>query len=171
MHIQRVTCIFVLILVALLALLPLQAVFAEQPDFIPVSVDDTHPIEPQLCPGIVIMDHEVFTTKGMLMYDNQGNLVKVRVSVQGEDSLYNADNPSFVLSGKWAGTQLLNPDTFPESIDVIRQTGLAWHLTFPGDGAVLMASGLWAGFPNVHLAGKDSFVDPKDLAQFCSLMS
>jgi hypothetical protein len=48
--------------------------------------------------------------------------------------------------------------------------GAPYKITAPGYGTVLVRAGLVIS-PNGHVAGKDSFVDPKDLNQFCSIMS
>jgi hypothetical protein len=56
-------------------------------------------------------------------------------------------------------------------IDVTRLScGAPYKITAPGYGTVLVRAGLVIS-PNGHVAGKDSFVDPKDVGQFCSILA
>jgi hypothetical protein len=55
-------------------------------------------------------------------------------------------------------------------IDVTRLSrGAPYKITAPGYGTVLVRAGRWVSYPDGHVAGKDSYVDPKDVEEFCSI--
>ena len=57
-------------------------------------------------------------------------------------------------------------------IDVTRLScGAPYKITAPGYGTVLVLAGKWVTYPDGHIAGKDSSVDPKDVGQFCSILA
>jgi hypothetical protein len=57
-------------------------------------------------------------------------------------------------------------------IDVTRLScGAPYKITAPGYGTVLVLAGKWVTYPDGHIAGKDSLVDPKDVGQFCSILA
>ena len=121
-----------------------------------------------LCPGISIHNHEVYTERLTLYYNNKGNLKRIQGHVDGIDNLYNFDNPGVVLSGHFAGNFELDPQTW----ELLSVTGVLYHITAPGYGTVLVRAGRWeVTYPDGHVAGKDSYIDPKDVEQFCSIMA
>jgi hypothetical protein len=119
-----------------------------------------------LCPGISISKHEVFTVRETLYFDKQGNLNRIKVHADGIDSFYNTANPGVVLSGHF----MVNFEVDPVTGEFLPGTGVSFHITAPGYGTVLVQAGRWVNFPDGHIAGKDSFVDPKDVEQFCSIL-
>jgi hypothetical protein len=100
--------------------------------------------------------------------DNQGNLRRVMIHASGIDNLYNPEKPGFELTSRH----------FTGNLDVDLQTeawvngrGVPYHITVPGFGTVLLRAGRWTAYPDDHIAGKDSEIDPKDMAQLCSLLA
>ncbi len=120
-----------------------------------------------LCPGIVVMDREVYTQRLTFYYDKDGNTTKILLHGDGYDNLYNADNPNdIVLSAHFTANGELDPATF----DIVKITGAPYHFVSPGYGTVLLRAGRWElSYPDGQVAGKNSYNDPKDIAQFCSL--
>jgi hypothetical protein len=87
--------------------------------------------------------------------------------VDGIDNFYNTDNPGVELSGNFVVNLESDPD-----FNLLSVTGVPDHITAPGYGTVLVrAGGQWAIDPDGHIAGKDPFIDPKDVEQFCSIMA
>jgi hypothetical protein len=168
MHAQRFTRMLILGLVFLLALIPVNTVSAERPVVYSGSADENFMLDPQLCPGIEVWDHEVFTFRWTEHYDKQGNITSISNFVTGVDNIYNPENPDVVLSGKFTATfDVDDPQTMEAKL-----RGLPFHITVPGYGEVMLRAGLWATYyPDMHLAGHDSFTDPKDLAAFCSILA
>ena len=82
-------------------------------------------------------------------------------------TFYNPDNPGVVLSGKFSATAEVDLQTG----EFVNGRGLPVHITIPGYGTALVRAGFWSHYPHGHLAGKDSFEDPEDLAAFCSYLS
>lgn len=117
-----------------------------------------------LCPGLVIHDHEVYTYSMTTFFDNQGNPVRTQIHVVGTDNFYNPMNPDVVLSGHFVHNVLIDERT-GEWTDF----GVPFHITVPGYGTVLVEAGRW--FPDGRRVGKQSFSDPKDTEQFCSLLA
>ena len=122
--------------------------------------------DPQPCPGVDIWDHEVATYRMMSYFDEQGNLLRTQTHYQGTDNLYNPLKPSVVLSGDFNGTM-----RFDTTTGLFSGTGIPFHIVVPGYGTVMVRAGRWLEYPNVHVAGKDSEFDPKDLQQLCSLLA
>jgi hypothetical protein len=127
--------------------------------------DDYVPWDPSPCPGIVVRDHEVGTYRLTTFFDNTGNPVRFQWYIEGFDNLYNPANPDVVLSGHFVHNVQFDARAGAES-----HTGIPIHITAPGYGTVMVLAGRWSQFPNGHLAGKDSFNSPTDMAQFCSLL-
>jgi hypothetical protein len=159
--------LLILVILVLVVLIPSHSIYAAAPVKESGSMDLDYPIDYQVCPGIEVWDHEVLTYQQTVFFDNQGNPTIVKVLYQGVDHFYNKQNPNFVLSGKFTGTLEFDPYTG----EAIGGFGVPWHLTVPGYGTVLVRAGLWSNYPDMHLAGKDSFNDPKDVAAFCSLLA
>ena len=63
MHAQRFTRILIMGLLFLVALIPVNAVSAQRPVVYSDLVDINYMMDPQLCPGIEVWDHEVYTFK------------------------------------------------------------------------------------------------------------
>jgi hypothetical protein len=120
-----------------------------------------------LCPGFAVKDHMQITYRQMTYLDNTGNVVRIQKHFSGIDNFSNADNPGIVLTGRTATLGGIDPNTLGDTY----AKGLTFHITVPGYGTVLVAAGLWSQFPAVHIAGKDSFSNPEDLAQFCSALA
>lgn len=167
MHAQRFTRILIFMMLVLLAIIPARAVSAKAPVGESGSMDLNYLIEPLLCLGIEVWDHEVLTYHQTTYFDNQGNPTIIKVLYQGVDNFYNPLKPDLVLSGKFTGTIEFDPYTGA----AIRAFGLPVHINLPGNGTVLLRAGLWGSYPDLHLAGKDSSNDPKDIGLFCSLMA
>lgn len=132
------------------------------------AVEDFPPYVPSPCPGFEVWDREVYTFRQTSFFDNDGNLLRIETHYIGTDNFYNPANPGVELSGHFSGTLEYDART-----GEMTARGLAVNITVPGYGVVLMRSGLWASFPNpdIHVAGKDSLEDPKDMEQFCSLLA
>jgi hypothetical protein len=110
----------------------------------------------------------MFTERLTLQYDNMGNLKRIHAHVDGVDNFYNFDKPGVVLSGHFVGNFEVDPKTW----ELLSATGVPYHITAPGYGTVLVGAGRWeVTYPDGHVAGKDSNIDPKDVEQFCSIMA
>ncbi len=120
------------------------------------------------CPGIVVFDHEVGAYQATAYVDSQGNWQRVTNHITGTDNFYNPENPDVVISGQFVTTYMLNVLTGAES-----WRGVPYHITAPGFGTVMVRAGLWSGpgFPDGQIAGRNSFLDPNDIQQFCSLLA
>ncbi len=160
---------FALLLALVLALVIVVPVSADPPDVQVVTAEENYlAFDHSICPDIAIWDRELYTLRFTSYFDNQGNLVRVTIHGSGIDHFYNPENPGFELTSQH----------FVGNLEVDLQTG-AWvngrgvpyHLTVPGFGTVLLRAGLWTVYPDGHIAGKDSETDPKDMAQFCSLLA
>ncbi len=120
-----------------------------------------------LC-GFMVLNHEVGTYQTRSYFDNQGNLQRIEMHVNGTDNFYNPDNPSVVLSGKFAG----NFGFVDWSGELLSTQGVPYHITAPGYGTVLVRAGLWLDYyPSGQVVGKNSEIDPKDMQQFCSILA
>jgi hypothetical protein len=129
--------------------------------------DDVVAYDNTLCPGIVIRKHEVYTLRLTSYFDKQGNLNRIKGHVDGFDNFYNPANPDVVLSGHF----VVNFEIDLLTGEIRPATGIPFHITAPGYGTVLVQAGRWVIYPDGHVAGKDSMIDPKDVAQFCSIMA
>jgi hypothetical protein len=160
---------FALPLVFVLMLLMVVPVSAGPPVVVTTEHDiDYAAFDKTLCPDISIHNHEIYTERLTFYYDNEGNLKRIRGHVDGVDNLYNFDNPGVVLSGHFTVNFELHPQTF----ELLSATGVPYHITAPGYGTVLVRAGRWeVTYPDGHVAGKDSLIDPKDVEQFCSIMA
>jgi hypothetical protein len=160
---------FVLPLALAFALLVAVPVSAAPPVIVTGTFEVDYPVEldPWPCPGIEIWDHEVGTYRLTSYFDNEGNLLRIQAHYLGVDNFYNPANPDIVLSGHFSGTGEIDPNT--EELMLIR--GAPYHITVPGYGTVLVRAGRWLQYPNGQVAGKNSLLDPKDVAQFCSLLA
>ena len=148
----------VLMVVFVMMLVMVAPASAGPPEVITYEVDNIYvAYDNTLCPGISISKHEIFTVRETLYYDKQGNLSRIKGHVDGIDSFYNTDNPGVVLSGHF----VVNFEVDPLTGEFLSVTGVPFHITAPGYGTVLVQAGL---------AGKNSFVDPKDIEQFCSIL-
>jgi hypothetical protein len=125
-----------------------------------------HPVPEVVCPGIEVWNNEEIDWRLMGWYDSEGDLVMMEGRISGTDNFYNPANPHVVLSGKFSINYHYDVRTGKDYV-----TGIPWHITVPGYGAVLIRSGRWFKYPEFHLAGKDSFANPTDLAQFCSCLA
>ena len=166
MHTQILPRVLTLVLLVLLALTPTGAASAAAPVVVTDSVDVDEPTAFQPCPGIEVRDHEVFTVRVTYYFDNDGNMLRFKYHAIGTDNFYNQQNPGVVLSGSFTHNGEIDLRT-GES----KSTGIPIHITVPGYGTVLVLAGHWSVFPDDHLAGKDSFEDPEDIAVFCSLLA
>lgn len=149
----------------LLMVIPVSAA----PPIIETGHWDFPPVEvwPGICPGIVVIDHEVIDYRYTTYFDNQGNVKSIRLFVQGTQTYYNEANPEVQLIGKSAGSGDIDLNT-----GLYRTvSGLVSNLTYPGYGTVLVVSGHWEIYPDGHVGGKYSIEDPEDIEQFCSLLS
>ena len=129
--------------------------------------DDVVAYDNTLCPGIVIRKHEVYTLRLTNYFDKQGNLKLIKGYADGFDNYYNPANPDVVLSGHF----VVNFEIDLQTGEIRPATGIPFHITAPGYGTVLVLAGRWVVYPDEHVAGKDSLIDPKDVAQFCSIMA
>ena len=120
--------------------------------------------DPSPCPGTEIRDHEVLTYRMTTYSDKQGRPVRTQIHIEGTDSFYNPANPDVALSGHFTANISINDVTGETS-----EHGVPYHITVPGYGTVLVRAGLW--FQDGQIAGKNSLLDPKDMVQFCSLLS
>ena len=139
-------------------------VSADRPIVVTVPHDIDYAVEPQLCPGIEVRNHEVYTERVTYSLDNEGNLLRLVVHVEGTDNFYNPANPDVVLSGYFVANFAINELTGEQS-----EYGVPYHITVPGYGTVLVTAGRW--FPGGRMVGKNSYLDSKDMAQFCALMA
>ncbi len=119
-----------------------------------------------LCP-FVVEDHLDLHNQQRTYFDNAGNVVRIERHYQGFDNFSSPDNPDVVLTGHISTTGGVDPATGTD----LDTSGLTTHITVPGYGTVLVAAGRWSQFPTDHIAGKDSFSDPEDLAQFCAALA
>jgi hypothetical protein len=159
---------FVIPLVLVFALLFVVPVSAAPPVIVTGQIDENYPpFDPSPCADFLVMDHEVATYRQISYFDNQGNLLRITMHVQGVDSFYNPANPDKVLSGSFSGTLEVDLNTG----ELVLASGLAVHITAPGYGMVLQRAGRWLRYPNSQLGGKDSLLVPTDIAQFCSLLA
>jgi hypothetical protein len=129
--------------------------------------DDYIPEAYQVCPGMELRDHEVLTYRETHYFDNEGNLTSIKIHFLGTDNWYNPQNPGVELSGSFSATTEVDLQTG----EYINAHGLPVHITIPGYGTALVRAGFWSRYPNSHLAGKDSFEDPDDIAAFCSYLA
>jgi len=158
--------VVVLLVVFVMMLVMVAPASAGPPEVITNEVENVYePYDDTLCPGISISKHEIYTERLTFYYDNQGILKRVLGHVDGIDSFYNIANPGVVLSGHFVVNFELDAD-----FNTLSVTGVPYHITAPGYGTVLVRAGLWESYPDGHIAGKDSLVDPKDVAQFCSIL-
>jgi len=120
--------------------------------------------DPSPCPGIEIRDHEVLTYRMTSFSDKQGNPVRTHIYIEGTDNFYNPVRPDIVLSGHFTANIDINEVTGEQS-----EHGVPYHITVPGYGTVLVRAGRWiqAG----QIAGKNSLLDPTDVAQLCSVLA
>jgi len=128
------------------------------------DVDDE--VIDSVCPDIVVKNHEVFTYRMMVWTDDNGNTLKVESHFSGIDNFYNPANPDVVLSGSFTGVYHYDARTGKDFT-----TGVPWHITAPGYGTIRLRAGRWSGLEVEKLSGKDSFLSPTDLAQFCSCLA
>ncbi len=158
---------FVLPLVFVMMFVMVAPAFAGPPVVNTYNVDVTGPFEDNPCPSENIWKHEVYTVRETLYFDQQGNLTRIKGLVDGIDSFYNTDNPGVVLSGHF----VVNFEVDLQTGEFQSVTGVPYHITAPGYGTVLVLAGKWVAYPDGHIAGKDSLVDPKDVGQFCSILA
>lgn len=120
-----------------------------------------------LCPGLEIHDHYIVTGESKAWYDAAGGLLKGIAEWKGEDNFYNAARPEVVLSGHYAGTYHIQ-----ELGNINMSVGIAYHITIPGYGDVLLVAGmdLFTG-PDVVHKGHNSLSNPADLAVFCAYLA
>jgi hypothetical protein len=157
---------FVLPLVFVMMFVMVAPASAGPPDVNTYYIDETSPYQDNPCPGVNIWKHEVYTVRETLYFDKQGYVKSINGHADGIDSFYNPANPDVVLSGHF----VVNFEVDPQTGEYLRITGAYYHITAPGYGTVLVRAGLVIS-PNGHVAGKDSFVDPKDVGQFCSILA
>jgi hypothetical protein len=160
---KRILAISLALIISLLVAIPVVAA----PPVVYTGGDDVdYEVTDSVCPGIVVRNHEVFTYRMMVWYDNNGNTLKIESHFSGIDTFYNPANPDVVLSGNFTGVYHYDARTGKEFT-----TGVPWHITAPGYGTIRLRAGRWSGLEVVHLSGKDSFLSPTDSAQFCSCLS
>jgi len=94
-------------------------------------------------------------------------VTSVKIHFVGADNFYNPLNPDGVLSGSFSATAEVDLQTG----EYINTRSLPVHITIPGYGTALVRAGFWSRYPDTHLAGKDSFEDPDDLAAFCAYLA
>lgn len=123
--------------------------------------------DPSPCPGFDVWNHEVGTYHEIDYYDNQGNLVRVRIHFKGSDYFYNPANPDKVLSGAFSGVTEVDLNTG----EFVLSSGLTIHITEPGYGTVMQRVGRWTRYPDAQLGGKNSLLVPSDVEQFCALLA
>jgi len=161
---------FALSLALVFALLVAVPVSAAPPVVVTERNDVDYPVDyPSLpCPSIQVRNHEVYSVVTTSYYDDKGVLLRAHMRFSGTDNLYNPANPGVVLSGHFAGA-----GNYDARAGVWYYTGVPYHITVPGYGTVLVRAGRWYGpdYPYGHLAGKDSFLSPKDMAQFCACLA
>jgi hypothetical protein len=119
------------------------------------------------CPGIEIWNDESGTYRQTAYLDNEGNVLRIQIHFLGFDNLYNPANPDVVLTGKFSATADVDLNTG----QLVFVSGIPAHITYPGYGTVEVRAGRWLAYPIGHVAGKDSLIDPKDMAQFCPLLA
>ena len=155
---------------SLLVAVPAFAVPASAaPPLIETGEYDYHHMSPafQVCPGIEVWDHEVGIYRQTTYFDKAGNVTGIKIHFSGMDHFYNPENPDVALSGRYSGSV----DIDLETGEYIHGRGLPVHIVVPGYGTVLVRAGLWARYPDVHLAGVDSTEDPEGVAAFCALLA
>lgn len=113
-----------------------------------------------------VRNYEVASYRQTSYFDNEGNLVRVRLHLSGTDRVYNAENPEFFLTGSYVG----NGEVDLETGEIVFATALPWHITAPGYGTVLVRAGRWLRYPDSQFAGRDSFVIASDIAQLCEAL-
>ena len=130
---------------------------------------DIPPVEPYpgLCPGIVVLDHEVLDYRMTTFYNNAGEVRKITVHYTGTNTFYNQAKPEVQLVGHSSASAEFDLETG----ELINATGLVVNVTIPGEGSALILAGSWSLYPYSHDAGKDSFEDPEDIAQFCAYLT
>jgi hypothetical protein len=157
--------IAVLLALALM-LLAAVPVSAAPPVVVTEEAEINYPLTHQPCPGFQVWDHEFYTLVTTSYYDGEGVLRRQNLHASGIDNFYNPDNPDRVLSGRFFANGKYDERTGEWYI-----VGVPFHITVPGYGTVLVRAGRWSGFEEDHLAGKDSFLSPKDMEQFCSYLA
>ena len=156
-----VPLVFVLVLLVALPVTAAPPVFETWPLY-----DESHlSFDRSLC-GFEVWDHEVATFQVKYFSDNQGNVQRIQMHVDGIDNFYNPANPNVVLSGKFVGTLVFDADW-----NVVSAQGVPYHITAPGYGTVMVRAGKWVVYPDSQIAGKNSLLDPKDVQQFCSILA
>jgi hypothetical protein len=119
-------------------------------------------------PGRKYLETRSFTIRLTSYFDNQGNVRRIQGHADGIDNYYNPDNPGVVLSGHFVA----NFEVDLQTGEFLSVTGVPYKITAPGYGTVFVRAGRWGvGFPDGHVSGKDSLVDPKDVEQFCSILA
>ena len=160
---------FALSLVLAFALLVAVPVSADRPVVTTLSGDIDYLVDyyPLPC-DIVVRNHEVYTIVTTSYYDDAGKLLRAHQRYSGTDNMYNEANPDVVLSGHFAGAGNLDKRT-----GEWYYAGIPYHITVPGYGTVVVRAGRWYGpeYPYGHIAGKDSFLSPKDMEQFCACLA
>jgi hypothetical protein len=120
--------------------------------------------DPRSCAGIEVWDRSVGTTYETSYFDNQGNLRRILTHYTGTDNLYNPLNTGVELSGHFSVHVLYDARTGEETI-----WGHPYGITVPGYGTVAVVAGRM--FPDGRFVGRNSFADPKDMEQLCSLLA
>jgi hypothetical protein len=131
------------------------------------EVLDYLPPQFQVCPGIEVWDHEVYSYRQTAFFDNQGTLLRIRLHLVGTDHFYNPENPGVVLAGSYSASADIDLQTG----ELINGAGTPVHITVPGYGTVMLRAGFWSRWPDSQFGGKNSIEDPDDLAAFCSLLA
>jgi len=162
------TARLVILLALALMLLAAVPVSAGAPIVDTVGDDIDYAMPEDLCPGIEVRNHEVYTGTIRTWLDDEGNVLRSEAHWEGADNLYNPANPGVVLADKFALNTIYNARTGKNYV-----SGVSWRITIPGYGTAVVRTGRWYGaeYPDGHIAGKDSFLSPQDMEQFCSYLA
>ena len=157
---------FVLLLVLVFPLLVAVPVSAAPPVFESGSfAEDSAVFDVSPC-DFEVRDYEVANIRQTSYFDNEGNLVRVKMHLSGTDRVYNAENPEFFLTGSFAGSGEVDLETG----ELVFVSSIPWQITAPGYGTVLVRAGRWLHFPDDQVAGRNSFVIASDIAQLCEAL-
>jgi len=121
---------------------------------------------PDLCPGFEVWDHMVYRYRATTYFAKDGEMSQFIIHYWGSDGLYNPENPGVALGGNFDVMMRYDPAS-----NQWYDSGIDFQITVPGYGAVILVAGRFLGDPGVHINGKNSFLNPADIEQFCSFLA
>jgi hypothetical protein len=134
-----------LLLALLLVLVVAAPAAAGGPDKFDNDYEDSGFVDYCRTPGgavaFEVWDHTVVHDAWKLYYDQDGNLVEVKVLSQGTDNLYNKDHPDRVLSGPFQITHHIEVVSYDPWTTIDKTTGRLWGVQLPDRQKVYFQSG------------------------------